>query len=157
MLEIHALPGHLIRRAGQISAALFTQECREIDMTPVQYECLIAIEANPDIDATRLSALVAFDRSTLGDVLERLEAKGWITRAAGRDDKRVKRLKLNAKGAAALASARPAVERAQERLMAPLSPKDRIIILRLLTQLADVHNDATSASLESPGRSYGAI
>jgi DNA-binding MarR family transcriptional regulator len=155
MLEIYALPGHLIRRAGQISSALFTEECRELDITPVQYASLVAIEAHPDVDATRLSSLIAFDRSTLGDVLERLEAKGWVARVAGREDRRVKRLKLTAKGAATLARARPAVQRAQERLMEPLSPKDRVVMLRLLTRLAHVHNDATTASLESPDRSYG--
>ena len=72
------MPGHLIRRAHQISTALFAEECAGFDLTPVQYAALVAIKANPEVDATRLSALIAFDRSTIGGVLERLEAKGWV-------------------------------------------------------------------------------
>ena len=72
---LYAMPGHLIRRVQQISSALFAEECGNFDLTSVQYAALVAIRANPQVDATRLSALIAFDRSTLGDVLERLEAR----------------------------------------------------------------------------------
>ena len=73
-------PGHLIRRAQQIAVAIFMDECAGFDLTPVQYAALAAIAANRDIDATRLSYLVALDRSTIGTVLERLEAKGLRAR-----------------------------------------------------------------------------
>ncbi len=51
---------------------------------------LVAIHTHPGIDATRLSAVIAFDRSTLGSVIERLETKGYIERkpvARGQADK----------------------------------------------------------------------
>src|SRR4051794_20278745 len=72
MHDLYSMPGHLIRPAQQISSALFAEECGEFDLTSVQYAALVAIRENPDVDATRLSALIAFDRSTIGDVLERL-------------------------------------------------------------------------------------
>jgi len=55
-------------------------------LTSVQYAALVAIWANPHVDATRLSALTGFDRSTIGDVLERLEAKGWVLRSSSPND-----------------------------------------------------------------------
>ena len=73
--DLYTQPGHLIRRAQQIAVALFIEECAEFDLTPVQYAALVADQEHPGIDATRLSALIAFDRSTLGNVLERLEAR----------------------------------------------------------------------------------
>ncbi len=79
MDDFHDMPGHLIRRAHQISTAQFAEECAGFDLTSVQYAALVAIKANPDVDATRLSALIAFDRSTIGGVLERLEAKGFVS------------------------------------------------------------------------------
>jgi len=73
--DLHRQPGHLIRRAQQIAVAIFIEECAAFDLTPVQYAAMVAIQENEGIDATRLSAQIAFDRSTLGNVLERLEAR----------------------------------------------------------------------------------
>jgi DNA-binding MarR family transcriptional regulator len=147
MEELYRMPGHLIRRAQQISTALFAAECAAFDMTSVQYAALMTIGANPGVDATRLSALIAFDRSTLGDVLERLETKGWILRGPGPEDRRVKMLTLSDAGVALLGEVTPAVRRVQERLLAPLAPEDRATMIRLLGELADLHNEATAAPL----------
>ena len=65
------LPGHLIRRAHQISTAYFLEACGG-DLTAVQYAALVTIGAPPGIDATRLSEIIYFDRSTIGDVLDRM-------------------------------------------------------------------------------------
>ena len=67
--DLHVMPGHLIRRAQQIAVAIFIEECAAYDLTPVQYATLVAVRENEGIDATRLSAIVALDRSTLGNVL----------------------------------------------------------------------------------------
>ena len=75
MDAVYTAPGYLFRRMQQIAVAIFIEECRAYDLTPVQYAALVAIRTHPGIDATRLSAVIAFDRSTLGSVIERLEAK----------------------------------------------------------------------------------
>jgi MarR family transcriptional regulator, lower aerobic nicotinate degradation pathway regulator len=154
MDDLYRMPGHLVRRVQQISSAIFAEECAGFDITSVQFAALFAIEANPDIDATRLSHLVAFDRSTLGDVLERMETKGWIVRSATPSDRRIKLVRLTPAGEALLAQVMPAVERVQERLLAPLAPGDRAAMVRLLAQIAQVHNDVTPAPLRvAVGRS----
>jgi MarR family transcriptional regulator, lower aerobic nicotinate degradation pathway regulator len=145
MDDFHAMPGHLIRRAQQISTALFAEECSAFDLTAVQFAALMAIRAHPKIDATRLSAQIAFDRSTLGDVLERLEAKGWVARSSSKTDKRVKLLRLSAAGEQLLRRALPAVRRVQERLLSPLEPQDREKMIALLSRLAQMHGDAAPA------------
>jgi DNA-binding MarR family transcriptional regulator len=152
MDELYGMPGHLIRRAQQISTALFTEECGPFDLTSVQYAALCAISVNPQVDATRLSALIAFDRSTIGDVLERLEQKGWIRRTPSVQDKRVKLVQLSPEGTKLLRQVHPAVRRVQERLLAPLSAKDQTTLVRLLSQLADVHNEVTPAPLRTAAR-----
>jgi DNA-binding MarR family transcriptional regulator len=153
MEDIYAMPGHLIRRAQQISTALFTDECSAFDLTSVQFAALCAIRANPDVDATRLSALIAFDRSTIGDVVERLESKGWISRKSSPQDRRIKLLRLLPAGARLLDKVSPAVRRVQERLLAPLAPRDRATIVRLLAQLAECHNELTPAPLRAAAQS----
>jgi len=149
MDENHQKPGHLIRRAQQIAVSIFLEECAPLDLTPVQYAALLTVRDNPGIDATRLSALAAFDRSTLGNVLERMEAKGLIRRSASKDDRRVKVLHLSTEGARVLAEAEPLAQRAQERILAPLAPADRAVFMHMLAQLVELNNDASRAPLRS--------
>src|SRR4051812_23393437 len=148
--DLYTQPGHLIRRAQQIAVALFTEECAVFDLTPVQYAALVAIKEHPGIDATRLSALIAFDRSTLGNVLERLEARSLIERYASGEDKRVKLLKLTQSGAALSDRAEAAVLRAQERILKPLKAADRAKFMALLTQLVETNNEVSRAPQRAP-------
>jgi DNA-binding MarR family transcriptional regulator len=147
MAELYRKPGHLFRRMQQIAVAIFMEECAAFDLTPVQYAALVAIGEHPGIDATRLSAMIAFDRSTLGSVIERLEAKSLILRRPNSEDKRVKLLELTQHGRALLELATPAVDKAQERMLAQLQPADRRILMRILTDLVDLNNDVSRAPL----------
>jgi DNA-binding MarR family transcriptional regulator len=141
--DLHGTPGHLIRRAQQIAVALFMEECAELDLTPVQYAALVAVREHPGTDATRLSALIAFDRSTLGNVLERLEARKLVQRYPSPEDKRVKLLRLSPAGVAMLARARAPDARAQQRILEPLRPADRERLVVLLEQLVELNNEAS--------------
>jgi len=78
--RLYGAPGHLIRRCQQIAVAIFMEETREFDLTPVQYAALVVVRAQPGVDQTRLVNLIALDRSTIGNVVTRLEAKKLIVR-----------------------------------------------------------------------------
>jgi len=147
--EVHGKPGYLFRRMQQIAVALFMEECAEFDLTPVQYAALAAIRAYPGIDATRLSAVIAFDRSTLGSVIERLESKAYIERRHSPRDKRIKLLYPAKAGAAVLRDIMPAVDRAQARMLQPLKTADRRMLLALLATLVDLNNEASRAPLRA--------
>ena len=149
MDAVYTAPGYLFRRMQQIAVALFVEECNAFDLTPVQYAALVAIHTHPGIDATRLSAVIAFDRSTLGSVIERLEAKKLIDRKPSGGDKRVKLLYLTKAGAATLRDIMPSVERAQARMLQPLKAADRKALLALLTQLVDLNNEASRVPLRA--------
>ena len=149
MDAVYTKPGYLFRRMQQIAVAIFVEECRAYDLTPVQFAALVAIRTHPGIDATRLSAVIAFDRSTLGSVIERLEAKSYIERKPAPEDKRVKLLHLTKKGAALLRNIVPLVDRAQARMLQPLKQADRKTLLALLTQLVDLNNEASRVPLRA--------
>ena len=149
MDAVYAAPGYLFRRMQQIAVAIFMEECKAFDLTPVQYAALIAIYTHPGIDATRLSAVIAFDRSTLGSVIERLQAKDFVERKPAPEDKRIKLLYLTKSGAAILRDIIPAVERAQARMLEPLKPADRKALMGLLVQLVDLNNEASRVPLRA--------
>jgi len=149
MDAVYTAPGYLFRRMQQIAVAIFMEECRSFDLTPVQYAALIAIHTHPGIDATRLSAVIAFDRSTLGNVIERLEAKKLIERKPSAQDKRVKLLHLTKAGATLLRDITSSVDRAQARMLQPLRPADRKALMALLSQLVDLNNEASRVPLRA--------
>jgi len=149
MDSVYTKPGYLFRRMQQIAVAIFIEECSVYGLTPVQFAALVAIHTHPGIDATRLSAVIAFDRSTLGNVIERLEAKAYIERKPSREDKRVKLVYLTGSGAALLGDIMPAVDRAQARMLEPLAPADRQTLMALLTRLVDLNNEASRVPLRA--------
>ena len=149
MDAVYSKPGYLFRRMQQIAVSIFVEECKAYDLTPVQFAALVAIDTHPGIDATRLSAVIAFDRSTLGSVIERLELKQYIERKPAREDKRIKLLYLTKAGAALLIDIMPSVDRAQVRMLQPLKPADRKTLLALLAQLVDLNNEASRVPLRA--------
>ena len=149
MDAVYTAPGYLFRRMQQIAVAIFIEECKAFDLTPVQYAALIAIRTHPGIDATRLSAVIAFDRSTLGSVIERLEAKDFVERKPASGDKRVKLLHLTKSGTALLREIMSSVDRAQARMLQPLKAPDRKVLLALMTQLVDLNNEASRVPLRA--------
>jgi DNA-binding MarR family transcriptional regulator len=152
MSDLDSMPGHLFRRVHQISTAIFAEECAKAGLTSVQFAALTAIRENPDVDATRLSSLIAFDRSTLGNVLERLEAKGWILRSFSPQDKRIKVLRLSPAGSDVLDAMKPAVRRVQKRLLEPLAPRERTEMMRMLEQLIRRHEHISTGTPDAAER-----
>ena len=149
MDAVYTAPGYLFRRMQQIAVSIFVEECKDFDLTPVQYGALVAIRTHPGIDATRLSLVMAFDRSTLGSVIERLEEKHYIERRAGTADRRVKSLHLTPLGSSLLEEIRDPVDRAQERMVAPLKPAERKTLMALLSRLVDLNNEASRVPLRA--------
>ncbi len=147
LADIHAAPGHLIRRSQQIAVAIFHDELAGFGITPVQYASLVAIQDNPGIDQRTLVKLVAIDRSTVGGLLRRLEDRGLIRRASPTHNQRIKQLSITAKGQTTLAASGAAVQAAQARILAPLEPAERGEFLRLISKLVQVNNEFSRAPL----------
>jgi DNA-binding MarR family transcriptional regulator len=141
------MPGHLIRRLQQIALALFLDEAKAFDFTPVQYAALAAIGNQPGLDQTALCNAIALDRSTIGDVVGRLEKKGLIRRTSGAADRRTKSLHITAAGVRLLKDIAPAVESAQRLILDPLKPGERAAFMRMLKHLVHLNNAHSRAPL----------
>jgi DNA-binding MarR family transcriptional regulator len=135
---IFSRPGHLIRRLQQIAVAIFMAETRSFKITPVQYSALLAVDLYPGIDQTTLGNTIAFDRTTIGSVIKRLERKKWIKRVPG--ERRTKRLTITAQGRKILREIDAAVDRAQKLMLAPLKPAERPVFIDMLERLVELNN-----------------
>jgi DNA-binding MarR family transcriptional regulator len=138
--DVATAPGHLIRRAHQISVAIFNAHLAAVDVTPVQFAILNALRDSPGVDQITLAKRVAFDPATSGSVIGRLESKAWVARQADTVDRRRKLLVLTPEGLKALAAMHTAVAAVQAEILSPLTPPQQAHFLDLLSQLVNGHD-----------------
>lgn len=144
-VDIDLQPGYAIRRLHQISVGIFLQSVGEGGVTPVQYAALQVVSNQPGIDQRTLARNIALDTSTTGGVVDRLEARGWLERRTSPEDRRARQLFLTRAGDQTLAETIPAMLRAQEQILAPLTESQRKAFMRMLQVLVTQNNDMSRA------------
>lgn len=149
MKDTIEMPGHLARRFQQIAVAVFLAEVEAAgyDLTPVQYAALSAIDATPGIDQVTLAGLIAYDRTTITGVLDRLVQKGLVERHASSRDRRARELTITDAGRQTLRDITPAVEAAQRIMLGGLTEKEASELMRLLRKVTDAGNALSRAPL----------
>jgi DNA-binding MarR family transcriptional regulator len=143
--ELNTLPGHCARRLQQIAVAIFMQEAGESGVTPVQFAVLQALADQAGIDQRTLAGVVSFDTSTIGGVIDRLEARGLLTRSHSDGDRRVRLLNLTPEGEALLATLTPSMQRTQKRFLEPLSAAERKDFMRMMQRVIGHHDELGDA------------
>lgn len=146
-------PGHLARRFQQIAVAVFHAKVEQAghDLTPVQYAALTTIKTHPGIDQATLAGMIAYDRTTITGVVDRLEQKGLLVRQANSRDRRARVLQITNEGRRILRGIEPAVEAAQRILLRGLSPDEADQFLKLLRKAIAAGNELSRAPLrEAP-------
>ncbi len=149
MVDLYEMPGHLIRRLHQISTALFAARMAEagIDLTSVQCATLVAVRGNAGIDQATLAGLIAYDRVTIGGVVDRLVAKGLVIREVSPRDRRARVLELSDAGQAQLDRAMPIAIAVQDDILEGLSTEERAGFVALLRKTTEAGNDHSRAPL----------
>jgi len=150
MHDLYEHPGHLLRRAQQISVSIFYDEMGT-ELTPVQYAILTQLAENPGIDQVSLAGLAAIDTSTGATVCARLEEKGLLERKVIPHNRRQRALTITTAGAHLLDALAPGAQRLRQRLLAPLSEAEQALFMGLLAKLVNENNDQSRAPL-SVGR-----
>ncbi len=143
-------PGHLLRRCQQRAVEIFMEEIGPTRLTPRQFALLLTLAQRPGLTQTELVEETGIDRSTVGDMIDRLVGRGLVRRRRSGRDQRANTLAILPAGAAALKESLPAVERAQLRIMAPLPPASRNAFLAALRLMAT--DSSTLVNEERPAR-----
>jgi DNA-binding MarR family transcriptional regulator len=143
-IDLNDQPGHLIRRAHQISVSVFYETLGR-DVTPVQYAVMRTLQDKPGIDQVTLAQQVALDTSSAADIAVRLESKGWISRkllARGQRE-----LRLTELGEQVLAEKVPGMQQMQNSLLGMLSEEERRDFMHLLSKFVSVNNERSRAPM----------
>ena len=151
LMPMHLMPGHLARRFQQIAVAVFHAKVEEAgyDLTPVQYAALSTVKAHPGIDQATLAGSIAFDRTTITGVVDRLVQKGLMARQESSRDRRARELKITDAGQRTWRSITPAVEAAQRIMLRGLTDKEAKLLVRLLQKATAAGNELSRAPLRA--------
>lgn len=147
--RLYARPGFLLRRAHQISAAVFEDECRALQLTPAQFGVLTVLHAHPGLGQSSLARALGFDKVTVLRVLRGLEARGLVRRQLDEGRRNVA-VTLTDAGIALLEQAGPPAEKAYRRLMAPLDRAQQQQLIDLLQLLTGELEDHARAAFVPP-------
>jgi len=137
LTRLYSRPGFLLRRAHQISTAVFEAECSTLNLTPAQFGVLTVLSAYPGLDQSSLARALGFDKVTMLRVLRVLEPRGLIRRAESPSSKRNLSISLTPEGLKLLKIAKEPAERAYHRLLSPLDQAQQDQLLDLLQQLSN--------------------
>lgn len=134
--RLEKLLGYALRRAQIRVFQDFAAEMKEFGLTPGQLGALLLIEANKGLNQSELGNALGIDRSSVVPLIDRLQRRGWVRRAARATDRRAHALELAPGGTALIARFLPHLEAHEERIAAGLSPAERERLFVLLSGIA---------------------
>lgn len=130
-------PSHLLRRAEQFAAELFANSTLQDGVTLRQTVLMAAIAEAEGASQSDLVRITGVDRSTLAEMMARMESRGLIVRAAAADDGRAKSVRLTAMGRRKLDLGVPAIRVVDRALLAAISTPRRAAFQAILSELSD--------------------
>ena len=143
-------PSHLLRRAEQFAAEIFLKADIPDGVTLRQSVLLAAIAEADGASQSDLVSATGVDRSTLAEMMARMEQKGFIVRAAAEDDGRAKSVSLTAEGRRRLEGALPAMREVDRALLAALPASQRPAFRATLLALAEAADALHAEAADAP-------
>lgn len=126
--------GYLIRRAQQKHAAAWARIVSR-ETSSVQYSILVTLERLGEASQRELCDEADLDRSTIADLVRRMERRGLLTRQRAEDDARRNNVVLTELGRAEHRRLLPLVEQVEQVLTGELTDADRERLRELLREL----------------------
>ena len=128
--------GLLVRRAQQAHLALW-QQLVSRDISSPQFGVLSELKLETGISQADLGAKLDLDKSTITDIVNRLDERGLITRTKDLTDRRKYQLKLTKLGESELRMLQPRVAQMDKSLTKTLQDDELDALHQLLLKLLD--------------------
>jgi MarR family transcriptional regulator, lower aerobic nicotinate degradation pathway regulator len=150
--DLESSPGHLLRRANQYANDLYTNEQDSKILTQRQFAVLFAVDQHEGMSQTDLVKETGIDRSTLADMIVRMQSKELLARKRTEEDQRANSVKITAAGRRALKAALPAVLKSEAKILEALPARMRPEFIKALTINAKRATDALADGEDKPRR-----
>lgn len=137
---------HLLHRAQQLASDRFAFLVGENGVTLRQFAVLAAIAETPGVSQADLVRATGIDRSTLADMMLRMEKRGWVARSPSTTDARAKAVALAPAGRTTLANALQHAKAADAAILDALPKAKRKTFQTTLERLSKVSGKAVEAA-----------
>jgi DNA-binding MarR family transcriptional regulator len=127
--------GHLLRRAEQHYAALWANVGTGSRLTAPQFAVLAVLHEAAGLDQRTIAEGAALDKSTCGDLIDRLARRGLVEAGADPDDRRRKLVRMTAAGRRQLETAAVQQREVHKAALANLSEAERAELNQLLLKM----------------------
>jgi DNA-binding MarR family transcriptional regulator len=94
-------------------------------LTPRQLAVLITVSQNEGLSQTGLVERTGIDRSTLADIVRRMQRKGLLQRRRTKEDARAYAVKITDEGRRVLRTAEPLAKKVDDKVLDALPGKQR--------------------------------
>ncbi len=131
---------HLLHRAQHLAAERFAKRIASLNLR--QYILLAAVAEHAGASQSQLVRITSIDRSTLADMLRRLQDQGLVARAISDADARAKSVRLTSEGKTILADAADQARKADQAVLDALPKGKRKAFQDALTRLSKAIDDA---------------
>lgn len=135
LLRLEDTPGYLLRRAQKVHTGLWVEQFAS-ELTGPQHAVLTSLVPHEALDQRTVGEAASLDRSTVTDVVTRLQRDGWVGRVRDPADGRRNMVSLTRAARIALQVTTPQVLEVQRRLLEPLAAADRAELVRDLAVIA---------------------
>ena len=132
-------PGFLLRRLDARAALLYQKHTGQSDITARQFGVLLTLFQHGRMTQAELSKAMFIDKSTLGEMVQRMVDRGLVRRRVPNNDRRTAELCLSKAGSKWVISNVRDADASQEELLAPLPPEYRALFLKCLQILANAN------------------
>lgn len=151
--DLETSPGHLLRRANQYANDLYTNESDSSGLTQRQFAVLFAVDQREGASQTELVHATGIDRSTLADMIVRMQSKDLLARKRTDADQRANSVRITPVGRRAMRAALPCVLRSEGGIVDVLPQRMRNEFIKALTLIAKAATDAQLAADASKAKS----
>ena len=132
---IDDIVGFHIRLAHGAVYRHFTETFADLDLTQKQVSVLWLIDDHPDIAQADIGRRLRMDRATVMAIVNRLQARGFVERAASTGDRRRQTLHLTTTGQAALLGAHACILAHETWLKSRFSARETRLLVDLLRRI----------------------
>jgi DNA-binding MarR family transcriptional regulator len=117
--------GFLINDVARLMRTTYDRRVRELGLTRSQWWVLTLLFRNDGVTQSELAELLEIEKPTLGRLLDRLEAKGWVRREPDSRDRRAWRVHLTDAVEPAMRKLRKVAAELRSDALAGLSAQER--------------------------------
>jgi DNA-binding MarR family transcriptional regulator len=129
--------GFLVRLLDTRFKTLYEQLTAQSGITPRQLGVLLTLHQQGTLTLTELSRYIRIDRSTLGEMISRMEERSLVMRRRNGSDGRSAKVSLSPSGKDALFRLVSGVAQLPGVMLAPLAIEDRSSFLRCMRLVAE--------------------